>query len=168
VPSRYHVVSSMLPFPNSADCRERVAHHTGATNQLICSPGATAWFPCSCVIPWLKCCFRVRTINAQRLTFNAQRSMLRLWQLASARKSVPATNRPPMNNRRFSRHKPRPWTASRQRICGYSGWSWSVGRDGQLLCLNPESSAFYRWICNCRNPWFEPVMGCADRTVIST
>jgi hypothetical protein len=34
-------------------------------------------------------------------------------------------------------------TAPRQRICGYCGCSWSVGKDGQLLCLNPESPHAY-------------------------
>jgi hypothetical protein len=37
----------------------------------------------------------------------------------------------------------RPRRAPRQRICGHCGWSWSVGKDGQILCLNPESPHAY-------------------------
>jgi hypothetical protein len=47
-----------------------------------------------------------------------------------------------MNSRTISRHETRPGTA-RQRICGYCGWSWSAGKDGQILCLNPESPYAY-------------------------
>ena len=48
-----------------------------------------------------------------------------------------------MNNRPFSRRESNPQDTLRQGICGYCGWSWSAGKDGQILCLNPESPYAY-------------------------
>jgi hypothetical protein len=48
-----------------------------------------------------------------------------------------------MNSRPFSRYESKPRPSPRQRICGYCGWSWSVGKGGQILCLNPESPHAY-------------------------
>ena len=31
------------------------------------------------------------------------------------------------------------WWVLLRPVCGYCGWSWSVGKEGQILCLNPES-----------------------------
>jgi hypothetical protein len=48
-----------------------------------------------------------------------------------------------MNSRPFRRNESNPLNPLRQRICGSCGWSLSVGKDGQILCLNPESPYAY-------------------------
>jgi hypothetical protein len=45
--------------------------------------------------------------------------------------------------RRFSTRKPYPGPIPKQRVCGECGWSWAVGKHGQLLCANPESPHCY-------------------------
>jgi hypothetical protein len=48
-----------------------------------------------------------------------------------------------MNRRPFSSQEPSPQPSLPQGICGYCGWSWSVGKDGHILCLNPGSPYAY-------------------------
>ena len=48
-----------------------------------------------------------------------------------------------MNNRPIRRPQFIPLTSLEGGICGHCGWSWSVGKDGQILCLNPESPHAY-------------------------
>ena len=50
-----------------------------------------------------------------------------------------------MNSRRFSQRQFNSQETLRQGICGYFGWSWSAGKDGQILCLNPESPYAYAY-----------------------
>jgi hypothetical protein len=79
------------------------------------------------------------TFNVQCSTFNAQTPAARLGP-----KPALTTNPPLMSSTRpFRRNESNTLNPLRQRICGYCGWSWSVGKDGQILCLNPESPHAY-------------------------
>jgi hypothetical protein len=57
------------------------------------------------------------------------------------------TNQPAiLNHQRFvgDRGQPRGSTElCAGKSCGYCGWSWAAGKDGQLLCLNPGSPYAY-------------------------
>jgi hypothetical protein len=48
-----------------------------------------------------------------------------------------------VNNQPYKRRDFSPLTPLEDGVCGYCGWSWSVGKEGQILCLNPESPHAY-------------------------